>query len=143
MHHIIKNRELFNWFVQLRKINIVVAIAVVTILLAISLTVAVAENSSWIRPNSFCENLKIFSRSLARRRFLRNIYICFVIGIIFLATIMLNMVSRWSHKLQIFFKIGTWWVSNYNFIGRYFLTSLRTIQGKHLIWIMKLNTILL
>ena len=62
-----------------------------TVMLASALILAVAEEMPWL-PDSW---LRKASKILARKRTLRNLYICFVVGIVFITTVV-NMVTNRS-----------------------------------------------
>jgi hypothetical protein len=62
---------------------------VATIMLASALILAVAEEMPWL-PDCWIRHA---SKELARKRTLRNLYICFVVGIVFITTVV-NMVKK-------------------------------------------------
>jgi hypothetical protein len=58
-------------------------------MLASALILAVAEEMPWL-PDCWIRHA---SKELARKRTLRNLYICFVVGIVFITTVV-NMVKK-------------------------------------------------
>ena len=71
-----------------RTVGFVVTTATVTVILTATVILAVAEEIPWL-PDIW---MKKASKKLTKNRTLRNLYICFIIGIIFLATI-IDMVK--------------------------------------------------
>lgn len=69
----------------------VVTTSTVTVILTAAVILAVAEEIPWL-PDIW---MKKASKKLTQNRTLRNLYICFIIGTIFLATI-INMVKSIS-----------------------------------------------
>lgn len=70
-----------------RTVGVLITLVVATVMLAIALILAVAEEMPWL-PDSW---IRRASKKLARKRTLRNLYICFVVGIVFMTTVV-NMV---------------------------------------------------
>ncbi|KZS05949.1 putative Adenylyl cyclase [Daphnia magna] len=67
--------------------GLLVTLVAATLMLASALLLAVAEEMPWL-PDSWIRHA---SKELARKRTLRNLYICFVVGIVFITTVV-NMV---------------------------------------------------
>lgn len=76
-------------FAFLRTIGLWVTLLIATIMLASALILAIAEEMPWL-PDSWIRHA---SKELARKRTLRNLYICFVVGIVFITTVV-NMVNN-------------------------------------------------
>lgn len=76
-------------FVSNRTVGLWVTLTMATILLSLALGLAVAEKMKWLGSSDIW--IRQASKALARKRTFRNVYICFVVGIVFTATIV-NMV---------------------------------------------------
>lgn len=72
-----------------RTTGLLVTLVAATLMLASALLLAVAEEMPWL-PDSWIRHA---SKELARKRTLRNLYICFVVGIVFITTVV-NMVNH-------------------------------------------------
>ena len=69
-------------------------LSVATVLLSLSLGLAMADEIGWI-PDCW---IKRVSQQLARKRYLRNLYIGFVVGIVFVATVV--NLALFAHYMQ-------------------------------------------